>query len=230
MTHRALNICSPELLDEEIKEIAKIFLNNGYPETLVWSTIDSKTKHFRNPSAPVEGPPRCPVYIRLPYIGTLSQMYKKRITDAVRRCFYSVNLRVILTSKPILQSAVKDVLPSMNRSNLVYLFSCCCESKYVGRTSQRLQSRIKQHIPKNILKVLGTNKKPKSKPSSAIAQHLLKNISCGKQYQPSMFTIIGNGRSKFHLQVLEALHIVGMDPLLCRQKEFVYSMLLFNKR
>jgi len=27
---------------------------------------------------------------------------------------------------------------------------CHCDSRYVGRTSQRLEERIKQHIPKSI--------------------------------------------------------------------------------
>ena len=45
-------------------------------------------------------------------------------------------------------STKKDVLPSHHCSNLVYLFVCHCDSRYVGRTSQRLQERIKQHIPK----------------------------------------------------------------------------------
>jgi len=35
-------------------------------------------------------------------------------------------------------------------SSVIYQFSCHCDSRYVGRTSQRLQDIIKQHIPKSI--------------------------------------------------------------------------------
>ena len=44
----------------------------------------------------------------------------------------------------------KDVLPASQQSNIVYEFSCHCDSRYVGRTSQRLQDRIKQHVPKSV--------------------------------------------------------------------------------
>ena len=43
-----------------------------------------------------------------------------------------------------------DVLPALQKSNVIYQFSCHCDSWYVGRTSQRLQDRIKQHVPKSI--------------------------------------------------------------------------------
>jgi len=43
----------------------------------------------------------------------------------------------------------ESVLLAFQQSNLMY-HSCHCNSRYVGRTSQRLQDRIKQHIPKSI--------------------------------------------------------------------------------
>ena len=33
-------------------------------------------------------------------------------------------------------------------NSVVYEYSCHCDSRYVGRTSQQLQDRIKQHVPK----------------------------------------------------------------------------------
>ena len=45
---------------------------------------------------------------------------------------------------------IKDVLPALQKSNVIYQFSCHCDSRYVGRTSQRLQDRIKQHVSKSI--------------------------------------------------------------------------------
>ena len=41
-------------------------------------------------------------------------------------------------------------LPALQKSNVIYQFSCHCNSRYVGRTSQMLQDRIKQHVPKSI--------------------------------------------------------------------------------
>ena len=50
----------------------------------------------------------------------------------------------------LLPATNKDVLPALQKSNVIYQFSCHCDSRYVGRTSQRLQDRIKQHVPKSI--------------------------------------------------------------------------------
>ena len=33
---------------------------------------------------------------------------------------------------------------------VIYEYVCRCDSRYVGRTTQRLQERIKQHVPKAI--------------------------------------------------------------------------------
>ena len=48
----------------------------------------------------------------------------------------------------MLPVARKDVLPTTLKSSVIYKYSCHCDSRYVGRTSQRLQDRIKQHVPK----------------------------------------------------------------------------------
>ena len=51
----------------------------------------------------------------------------------------------------MLSAVEKDVLPANQRSMVIfYEYVCRCDSRYVGRTTQRLQERIKQHVPKAI--------------------------------------------------------------------------------
>ena len=38
------------------------------------------------------------------------------------------------------------MLPSHHHSNVIYQFVCHCDSRYVGRTSQRLEEQIKQNV------------------------------------------------------------------------------------
>ena len=38
------------------------------------------------------------------------------------------------------------------------------------------------------------------------------------------FSILARGRSSFHLSALEATFIKSLNPFLCKQKEFVYSL------
>ena len=50
----------------------------------------------------------------------------------------------------ILPATKKDVLPSHHHSNVIYQIVSHCDSRYVGRTSQCLEERIKQHVPRSI--------------------------------------------------------------------------------
>ena len=51
------------------------------------------------------------------------------------------------TSQRMLPVARKDDLPTTQESSVIYEHKCHSDSRYVGRTSQRLQDRIKQHVP-----------------------------------------------------------------------------------
>ena len=222
-------LCSEEFLEDELETIKSIFYNNGYPEGIVRRTIQRKIDHFNQGPPLVQAPEKYPVYLRLPYIGQMSDHHRKKITNIISRTYHSVNPRVIFTSKTMLPSSIKDVLPSHERSQPIYLFKCSCESTYVGRTNQRLSSRIRQHIPSKVEKTLGS--RAGSAPetvSSAIANHLIQNTECGKNFEKQMFTILCHGRSHFHLQALEALNISLRKPPLCQQKKFVHSMILFK--
>ena len=117
----------------------------------------------------------------------------------------------------------------------------CCDCRYVGRTSQRLQDRINQHIPRCIR----SDERPtKNLPNregkitsttsvhcdSAIGQNLLKNEEYAKHFNDAQFSILPTARSSFHLSVLEATYINSLQIILCRQKEylFIYSKFHIN--
>ena len=135
--------------------------------------------------------------------------------------------------------ACKDVLPAIQKSFVTYEHKCHCDSRYVGRTSQRLQDRIKQHVPQWLRQQLihprrsqphRSCKQTDTKPDcdSAIGQHLLDNGQCALKYDNKRFSIFAAARSSFHLNLLEAAYIKTRRPVLCRQKEFVYALKLFR--
>ena len=152
---------------------------------------------------------------------------------------------VVYKTNQLLPVATKDVLPALQNSNVIYQFSCHCDSRYVGRTSQRLQDRIKQRVSKSIR--YGTSSLKRDLPirkckystksttqiqslthDSAIGLHLLRNPTCAQHNDDSMFSILAKGRSPFHLSALEATFIKTSNPILCRQKEFVYSLKIMH--
>ena len=177
----------------------------------------------------------------MPWKGQSSRRFEVQIKHIVSNTFLAVQPRVIFTSRRLLTSVNKDVLPTSQTSNVIYEFKCRCEARYVGRTTLRLADRIKQHVPlairRKIVRVRtqpvracrNIQQPPATVPaSSAIAQHLVANPICADQYNADMFRILSRGRSSFHLRMLEATFILTTDPILCRQKEFVRSLCLFQ--
>ena len=115
----------------------------------IWLWIELKIDYqFRKHS--IEGPQRCPIYLKLLWIGETSVTFEKKIKSSILNCFSTVQPQVIFTTRRILPAIHKDVLPASQLSMVVYQYVCCCECRYVGRTSQRLQDRICQHVPKTI--------------------------------------------------------------------------------
>ena len=153
-----------------------------------------------------------------------------QIKTAVKLCYFAVEPCIVYTTRQLLPLAV-------HQSNIVYQFLCHCDSRYVGRTSQRLQQRIKQHVPKTILqKHISQNRSTlarscksirsfKAETSfSAIGQHILQNPTCACEYKDNKFSILARGRTSFHLSILKATSIKTSKPNLCKQKEFVYGV------
>ena len=122
----------------------------------------------------------------------------------------------------------------------------------MGDTTQRLQERIKQHVPKAIkqkstfTQEQGThrsqptrtqpNRKCKAKSNtqfepesdSAIGQHLLESIQCARNYSDSQFKILPTARFQFHLSRLETVYNSRKKTYLCRQKQFLFTRHLFR--
>ena len=203
------------------------------PENLIKSTIKRKLQQlYLNPVHTVK---KCPVHLHIPWIGNASMKFEKQITSAVKRCFFSVEPRIVFTTRQLLPATKKDVLPSHHQNNVIYQFVCHCDSRYVGRKSQRLEERIKQHIPKSItdsptphirqsLPRPGKDTSRRQFHESSIGQHLLDNAQCALHYNKDKFSVLARARTSFHLSALEATFTKSLNPLRCKQKEFVYSL------
>ena len=138
LVHRALVICSKSTLQNELSNIRSILINNVYPEAIINTVMTKKINQFRRPRQ--FGPKKCPVYLRLPWLGNVSLRYEMQIKTAVKCCYSVVEPYIVFTTRQLLPVAKKDVLPAFHQSSIVYEFLCHCDSRYVGRTSQRLCS------------------------------------------------------------------------------------------
>ena len=90
------------------------------------------------------------------WICKISLNFEKQTKIAINRCYQAVEPRIIFTTRKILPAIHKDVLPFLQQSMVVYQYVCRCDCQYVGRTSQKLQDRINQHI----LRCIRSDKRP----------------------------------------------------------------------
>ena len=91
-----------------------------------------------------------PSLFHCPWLGTVSNKFEKLITTAIQHCYFAVETRVLFTTRPLLSATKKNLLPTHHHNNVIYQFVCHCDSRYVGRTSQRLQAHIKQKVSRSI--------------------------------------------------------------------------------
>ena len=237
-------ICMKNKLKQEIDFIKKILLDNGDPEDMVLKHISKKISQFS--TAKPFGPEKCLTYLKAPWISSPSQQLEHQIKNAVQNCYGAVSPRLFFSSQCMLPAAKKDVLLANQRSMVNYKYVCHCDSRYVGRTTQRLQERIKQHVPKAIRQKTtltqeqGTHRSPstrtqpnrkckaKSKTQfepesdSANGQHLLESNQCALNYSDSRFKILTTAFAMFHLSLLEAVYISRKNQI-CAGKSSSYS-------
>ena len=149
LSYKALNICSEFKIDNELRAIRDIFIDNVYPEDVIDSNIKYMVTKFKDTNK-VFDPLKCPVYFRLPWVGFATESITNKIASSVYHCYNAVYLRPIFTSRPAFNSTNKDNLPIFKQSNLIYKFTRPCDSTYIGMTCQRLQVRVRQHIPRSV--------------------------------------------------------------------------------
>ena len=149
LVYRARRICSESRLQQELDKLRSIFLTNGYPIDLLRKLITCTDNC--NGSDAEFGPKRCPVFLRLPWKGCWSTQAGRKIKSAVKAAYFAVDVNIVYSTTRAFR-IVKDVLPTQQRSHLIYEFECRqCECRYVGRTLQRLNSRVRQHVPLHLL-------------------------------------------------------------------------------
>ena len=94
----------------------------------------------------------------------------------------------------------------------------------MGKTSQCLEQRIKQHVPTKLMQPTPDVRQAKS--DSAITRHLKDSVECINPDLTTQFKIIARARHQCHLDVLEAIYIRAKSPVLCSQKEHVRHLSL----
>ena len=85
-------ICSKSKLRAELEKLKTTFQDNGYPEDVIISYTKEKIASFS--AVQNSGPQKCPVYLKLPWIGNTFLRFESQIRQAITKCFFAVNLRI----------------------------------------------------------------------------------------------------------------------------------------
>lgn len=216
LTSRAIKICSESKLEEELQNLRVIFRKNGYPTELVERIMTQTTTKPPKTKEQNEASPGSIVFLKLPWIGEISRKFKKEIEETITKASVTTTPIVSFTTRHTFNGVYKDSLPTTSKSFVVYNFQCCCGKQYVGKTTQVLSERIKQHVTN---KLVETKTMKKERNDTAITRHLRENLTCLMASPRKRFKVLMEARSKNNLDVLEALFIKQLKPELCQQKE-----------
>ena len=81
------------------------------------------------------------VYFSTFYLGEISKQLSNDIKKIVSQSYPQVNLLIIFKTHSTIggQFTFKDKQPLLNRSNLIYRYTCeCCKAFYIGKTERQL--------------------------------------------------------------------------------------------
>ena len=142
LTHRAMNICSKNYLQEELRLLKDIFMANGYKPQVVEQKMNRVLRKRRGQTNadPPSDNKEIQKLLVLPYDKNLC-----RNLNAIKRIY---NLKIVTKpSNTIKQYLVhpKDRVPREKRCNVVYEVPLTDGKKYIGETSRPLAVRLKEH-------------------------------------------------------------------------------------
>ena len=142
------------------------------------------------------------------------------LVNVISQLLYEWFFRLVLHS---FQCVKTSYLPTI-LIQLMYKYICSCGSDYIGRTSNQLDLRIKQHLPARILNLELRRGQLVNTSGSSIAEHMINCRECVADFNVDRFSILSWSHSIFHLKVLETLYVRSLQPSLCKQRNCLLGL------
>ena len=143
------------------------------------------------------------ITISLEYLGKISLLSKKQLTNIFRSCCKYIKPYVVFEKLNQLRNAFrfKGQLPKCISSKVLYKYKCdICNNVYIGKAKRYLIVRQYEHLGKSV----ATDKplRYSDKDATAIRKH------CHSLYHLVSiddFSILGNALNNYHLSLKESL-------------------------
>ena len=178
---------------KEIQHVKQALRSNNYPDWML--TIPNTGTGSRVSEESVN---EKRIYASVPYIKGISERLQRAIKSH----------EVTLVHKPVnsLRSQlvrVKDKTENLTKSGTVYHIHCeQCDKDYVGETSQSLDTRVKEHLSRNL---------------SAVHEHCKLT---GHSVDSSKTKVLATESNTFKRRIREAIEIRLRNPSLNRDNGF----------
>ena len=147
LTQRAVKICNSSNLSKEIKSIKNFAAWNAFPKHIVNGIIKRITSKTSRKVNPVNDDV-LKIYLNISYPDQKGEQLIKNCAKKLKRFSKKKFVFVPLYSvtKMSFFTNMKDKLPFLSKSNVVYRFTCPgCSSAYIGKTDRTLFIRTKEH-------------------------------------------------------------------------------------
>ncbi|KAG5309544.1 DEN1B protein, partial [Acromyrmex insinuator] len=137
-------LCHPKFQQNNLIDAIKVFLQNGYPLSFIFSTIHNRIKYhinkFNNLNKNKDDSGGR--FFTIPYVNTISERFIPVVN--------MLNCKLAFTIPNTLRSFIrrgKDDLEHVQSQNVVYRISCDdCDASYVGQTKRQLKTRLHEHV------------------------------------------------------------------------------------
>ena len=194
-TNRAIKICSEMTSEDEIQNLHGIFRQNGSPPGLVDKIIASSIQWRTQNTVESTGQQLTTaakssyILMWLPWIGDISRKFKAEIEEMGIEACPTTILIISFTTTHAFNRVHKDVLPVTSRSHLVHNYKCCCEKRYVGKTTPAFLEHIK-HVTSKLVEVRTATVWRIEANNSAITRHLRERLDCLRSDSKTRFKVL----------------------------------------
>ena len=137
-------------LKEDISAISEKFSNQGYPDTVIHEAVgrleNGKLKTVDWSLEKAENPSRN-FTMRIPYTGHRVSKITQGLRKLIKSFIPNFNLHFAHKTLTVRNTLISHLMPKIeqtNSLNSVYLFTCYCNSQYVGET-ENMNQRCQDH-------------------------------------------------------------------------------------
>ena len=202
--HRNYRACSTWVnFDSSLKRAKSLLERNQYPADFYEPIIEKVIEKLVKPNDEAEEKPEILYKVKIQYRGFHTDQFVKYLKES------GAPVQVVLTIQKLKSClpSLKQRVPMMLRSNLVYKFTCPrCNACYVGKTCRHLASRVSEY---------------RTKSSEPVFRHM---TACGVDKSTTednveVLRVVG-GNNSFHLSIMEALYIRELAPKINTRDEY----------